>query len=218
MKLKYYLRGLGIGIVVTALLMGVTMKDNGAMTDEQIKARAMELGMVEQRTLADIRDNLSEPIAEPVVEATEAPVATEEPQAEVTEAPGTEPTQEPESTEAPVTEPTREPAATEAPGTEPTQEPESTEAPGAESTQEPVTTENPQQSQPEPGTVVTIEIERGESSEAVSRRLADEGLIEDADEFNRYLRKNKLTKVIYVGTFEIEMGADMEEIARIITN
>ena len=204
MKLKYYLRGLGIGIVVTALLMGVTMKDNGAMTDEQIKARAMELGMVEQRTLADIRDNLSEPTAEPVAEATEQPVATEEPQAEVTEAP--------------VTGPTQEATATEAPGTEPTQEPESTETPGAEPTQEPVTTESPQQSQPEPGTVVTIEIERGESSEAVSRRLADEGLIEDADEFNRYLRKNKLTKVIYVGTFEIEMGTDMEEIARIITN
>jgi len=59
MKLKYYLRGLGIGMVVTALLMGFTTKGK-EMSDEEIKARAMELGMVEQRTLADIRDSVSE--------------------------------------------------------------------------------------------------------------------------------------------------------------
>ncbi len=46
MKLNYYLRGLGIGIVVTALLMGITGKSS-PMTDEQIKNRARELGMID---------------------------------------------------------------------------------------------------------------------------------------------------------------------------
>lgn len=46
MKLNYYLRGLGIGIAVTAILMGMTGK-TASMTDEQIKIRARELGMID---------------------------------------------------------------------------------------------------------------------------------------------------------------------------
>ena len=42
MKLKYYLRGLGIGIAVTALVMGLALAGNTkqSMTDEEIKERA----------------------------------------------------------------------------------------------------------------------------------------------------------------------------------
>ena len=61
-------------MVVTALLMGFATKDNGIMSDEEVKARAAELGMVEQRTLADIRDNAA-PTEEPA--ATPVPVPTE---------------------------------------------------------------------------------------------------------------------------------------------
>lgn len=48
MKLKYYLRGLGTGIVVTALVLGISLshgKEN--ISDEEVKKRAAELGMVE---------------------------------------------------------------------------------------------------------------------------------------------------------------------------
>ena len=54
MKLKYYLRGLGIGIVVTAIIMSITNKPE-EMTDAQIKMRALELGMVEESVLADLQ-------------------------------------------------------------------------------------------------------------------------------------------------------------------
>ncbi|MBQ0042225.1 MAG: hypothetical protein KBS85_02725 [Lachnospiraceae bacterium] len=47
MKLKFYLRGLGIGIIVTAVLMGVATSGNNQMTDEEVKKRAVELGMVD---------------------------------------------------------------------------------------------------------------------------------------------------------------------------
>lgn len=114
MNLKYYLRGLGIGIVVAAILMGVATRDNETMTDAEIKERAAQLGMVEQKVLADI-SNVD----------TEAPKATPEvtrqPQQESDEAP----TQEPEATVAP----TQEPEATEAP----TQEPVTTDTPKEES-------------------------------------------------------------------------------------
>lgn len=51
MKLKYYLRGLGIGMVVTALIMGIVTGEQGALTDAEIKAAALKLGMVESESL-----------------------------------------------------------------------------------------------------------------------------------------------------------------------
>jgi len=53
MKLKYYLRGLGIGIAVTAFIMS-SVKETEKLTDAQIKMRALELGMVEETVLADL--------------------------------------------------------------------------------------------------------------------------------------------------------------------
>lgn len=55
MKLKYYLRGLGIGILVTAVIMGIA-SGKRQMTDEEVRARAKELGMVESTVLSHIAD------------------------------------------------------------------------------------------------------------------------------------------------------------------
>lgn len=49
MKLKYYLRGLGIGIVVTAVILSISLHGKTSpMTDDEVKARAKELGMEEK--------------------------------------------------------------------------------------------------------------------------------------------------------------------------
>ena len=56
MKLKYYLRGLGIGIIVTAIIMSFIKKPE-ELTDAEIKARAAMLGMVEKNVLADVQEN-----------------------------------------------------------------------------------------------------------------------------------------------------------------
>lgn len=54
MKLKYYLRGLGIGIIVTALVMRFLAGGADEITDEEVRIRAAQLGMVEESTtLAD---------------------------------------------------------------------------------------------------------------------------------------------------------------------
>ena len=55
MKLKMYLRGLGIGMIITAIVMGIALGGRGrsqaTMTDEEIIARARELGMEDRATL-----------------------------------------------------------------------------------------------------------------------------------------------------------------------
>lgn len=54
MKLKFYLIGLGTGIIVTAIIMGIALGFGGGsaeMTDEQVISRARELGMIENTVL-----------------------------------------------------------------------------------------------------------------------------------------------------------------------
>ncbi len=63
MKLKYYLRGLGVGIVLTAVIMGVILGRRGSdMSDEEIIKRAKQLGMVEaESTLSSYSDSAKNP-------------------------------------------------------------------------------------------------------------------------------------------------------------
>ena len=109
MKRKCYLRGLGTGILVTALILIIASGQKETMTDEEVKARAKELGMVESTLLSDLANQT--PAAEP--ETMADPAATAEP--ETTEeatpepaAPTPEPTVEPETTAEPTTEPATE--------------------------------------------------------------------------------------------------------------
>lgn len=55
MKRKYYLRGLGIGMAVTALILGIASGStkNEGMTDEEIISRAKELGLAERTVLSE---------------------------------------------------------------------------------------------------------------------------------------------------------------------
>lgn len=193
MKLKYYLRGLGIGILVTALIMGFTTRDNRPLTDAEIKAAAAELGMVESDSLrlADLpQDRTPEP------ETT--PEATSEPATESETAP------EPEATTEADVEPTKEPETTPEATPEPTKEPEAASESATETTQE-------------SGTDISVTVSAGSSSRTVCNRLEEAGAITDAAEFDKYLCDQGYSKRICVGTFEIPADASWEEIAKIIT-
>ncbi len=58
MKLKYYLRGLGIGIFVTALIMSIALGGKEKLSDEEIIARAKALGMVENEEEGTVWQNI----------------------------------------------------------------------------------------------------------------------------------------------------------------
>lgn len=109
MRLKQYLRGLGIGIVVTAVFLGSVMNGkNSVLTDDEIKARAKELGMHEEVFLDDIETTVTPSLTKPdisteepiVVSAEEPTVApTKEPTIVPTKEPAVVPSQEPSSVE-----------------------------------------------------------------------------------------------------------------------
>ena len=109
MKLKYYLRGLGIGILVTAVIMGVTQGSRKeTLSDREIRERAAALGMVEPgNSLADL-EAAETPAATEIPEAIETPVATEIPEAIETPAATEAPAATPEVTARPTQKPAEE--------------------------------------------------------------------------------------------------------------
>ena len=219
MKLKYYLRGLGIGMAVTALILGISFsgrqgQEAQTLTDEQIRERASELGMVDssELTLAALQNSAQpqttmEPEVTEESKLTADPETTTEPEATAEPETTTEPKApaEPEMTTKP--EVTAEPEMTTKPET--TAEPEMTTKP--EATEEPELITAPEQSQ------TTITIKKGSDSGSVSRVLYEAGLVENAKAFDNYLCNNGYSRSINPGIYEIAPGTSEEEIAKIIT-
>jgi len=84
MKLKYYMRGMGVGIILTALILAISNKPK-ELTDEEIIQRASKLGMVMKEDSSNL-DKLIDVIKpSAVVTPTVAPTA--EPTATPTELP-----------------------------------------------------------------------------------------------------------------------------------
>lgn len=200
MKRRYYMRGIGISMIVTAILMGVATGGKDSLSDEEIKKRALQLGMVEEKNtvLSDLKNQES---SSPTI------VYDEDEQQESENVPeSTEPAESeevPESTEAIESE--EVPESTEPIETE--EIPESTAA--NENTEDADGTE--------PAETVTITVVKGDSSVSVSRDLEEAGLVESAKDFDRYLCNNGYDKRISVGTYEIPIGTSEEKIAKIIT-
>ena len=237
MKLKYYLRGLGIGIVVTAIIMSITNKPE-EMTDAQIKMRALELGMVEESVLADLQAKEESTDVETVEDILNQHAAEKENQEEIpadTEV-DNEDTAVIESEEVA----TEEVAVTDSEEvvseeimveenkevTEDIVVTETEEDPVVED----VTVENTNESIEEADdskqetdiedevveTYTIIKVEKGNGSEIVSRRLYEAGLVESAVEYNQFLVKNGYDRRLSVGNHEIPSGATHEEMARIL--
>lgn len=87
MKLKYYLRGLGIGIVVTTLILTICGTFQGqTMTDAQIMRRAEELGMILPDDSRESDGTEVETETEDVAEAGIGSVGTQQNQADSSDA------------------------------------------------------------------------------------------------------------------------------------
>ena len=193
MKLKYYLRGLAIGVILTTLILTIAKADNKPLTDAQIRQRALELGMIEGSALklTDVQEESKEsaPSSEPAKDSGESVTAESSSVAESTAS-------APESTSS-------EPAAT-------TDTRSTAEAETSTDTQ--VETESTK----EQVEVVTITIKGGDSSYTVSKALAAAGMVEDAVDFDNYLCNYGYSRSIRTGTYEIRSEMTYEEIAKLI--
>ena len=201
MKLKYYLRGLGIGILVTTVVLSLAGVGRKNMTDEEVVKRAKELGMVESTLLSDLPDQTKTDEVRPTEPEISLQPETSEPE---------ESASTPETPEAPE-ETTTTPETPAAP-----EETTTTQETPTAPEETPVSPEDGNPDTPARETV-TLVIGRGESSTTVSKNLKKAGIVEDAAAFDRFLCNNGYDKKIITGTYEIPYGASEEEIAKIIT-
>lgn len=238
LKLRYYLRGLGVGAVVTALVMGTTLQgEEQPLTDAQIRERAMVLGMVDGNSLVlsdlqndsmvknDLNDEEDKKTNEDVLSTEEVQTDSEQSSVEetdssevLTETEETQPAEESIETEAVETPESDSEAATTEEVQEPVEEPvmqepaeEQTPADGTDTSQRVTGQMNAE------GDTATVEIRSGAHSYAVSKVLADLGLVADASVYDRFLCDNGYSKKIHTGRYMIPVGTSEEEIAKIIT-
>ena len=233
MKLRMYLRGLGLGMIVTALVLSFGVKsENKTMTDAEVRARAKELGMVEES------EKLKDAVSKEAVNGEEAAAEVtdsaneDEPAEEVTEpnevkADGTDKSEEPVEDKKP--EATKDDAGkpeevTEEPIKESSLEEKVEDDKDAaeidnkkeeikEAARDEKKSEDDKSKKP-----YSLKIERGYSSDRVARILEDAGVIDNAAAFDRYLCSNGYDKRISVGSYQIPAGADYSTVAKLITN
>ncbi len=208
MKLRYYLRGLGIGIIVTALTMGIASGGGRPLTDAEIRAAAYELGMVDSGSL-----KLTD------IQPTPAPAESGETGSDGEDIGESGETQENSVADGGTAAGEETPEPTPTSDATPELIPEPTPTPTPEETPEPISesTPAPEQSSSEESGTVTVTIKSGSGSRTVCNQLKEAGLIEDAGAFDQYLMDNGYSRRICVGTYEIELGADWEKIAKIIS-
>ena len=233
MKLRMYLRGLGLGMIVTALVLSFGVKsENKTMTDAEVRARAKELGMVEES------EKLKDAVSKEAVNGEEAAaVVTDsanenEPAEEVTEpnevkADGTDKSEEPaevKKPEAAKDDAGKPEAVTEEPVKESSPEEKVEDDKDAaeidnkkeeikEAARDEKKSEDDKSKKP-----YNLTVEHGYSSDRVARILEDAGVIDNAAAFDRYLCSNGYDKRISVGSYQIPAGADYSTVAKLITN
>lgn len=217
MKRKYYLRGLGIGILVTALVF--TFTGPKEMTDDEIIKRAEELGYVKEED-SDSSINLKDlletgtPTPSPISAPTSKPGPTEIPEKTTvpTDAPTVTPTVEPTATAVPTPTKAVEPTATAVPT--PTSVP--TVVPTESATPQPTATSVPTKG-PEEIITAEISVERGNTATAVCNKIQAAGIVEDGVALKEYLVEHQMTDYINIGVYTLSSDMTYEEIAKILT-
>lgn len=214
MKLRYYLRGLGIGIVITALLMGLTK--GGAketLSDDEIIARAEALGMVQSSVLSsdlnheeqgedDVTVSYNTALDEPDIAALPDSAGADQ----TGDAAGVVDTEATDKTADAADNVDSEKVADAAGDSEGSTKASDTDA-ADNSTKATDTTG---------AATITVTINSGDGSDTVARRLAELGVITDAGDFDRYLCQNGYDKKLATGNHEINAGAGYQEIAEIL--
>lgn len=214
MNLKYYLRGLGIGILVTLLIMNLSGKNHAAvLTDEQIRQEAKKLGMVDgtnvltapEKEKGDVQTTESGVLSQTADSASEElPEEDRNTNSSVTVLTSKELQDKLESADEAVS------SGDETGGTKTETEPSDDSEQAKESRYDGKAVEKDKKE-------IVITVDGGDSSYKVAAKLADAGLIADAGSYDSFLCQNGYDKKLFPGDYSIPEGADEKTIANILT-
>ena len=212
MRLKYFLRGVGIGILVTTIILTATHASERRMSDSEVIDRAIELGMSFSASHSGQQSGTEEASSDEssTGQETSGDDVTDDLQHDSETEMGSQSPSETvsESTSDGEASPGKESEAVTGMTTQAITE-------TTETTTE-LTTENNNASSAagvmNNEVTCTINITKGMSSRTVCDMLKQNGIIEDAADFDRYLIKTGYDDKIRVGEVEVNSGMTYEEL------
>ena len=228
MRLKYYLRGAGVGVLVTTLIFITVLafsKANRPTTDDQIIADAMALGMV----FPDQVETKAEDSGVIPVETVEKADEQTEPDKTYDVAENTDVSTDDAQQLAQTLEEIKnltDAAATEQANLDAQKAADSaekkTEDVKTDTTAETKTDTKPETKKEEEAVVtstaekIAFSVGGGDSSYDVAKNLVKQGLVQDALAYDRYLEQNGYDRKLKTGTFYLDTNMSEEDIAQVL--
>ncbi|MBO5096822.1 MAG: endolytic transglycosylase MltG [Agathobacter sp.] len=217
MRFKYYLKGLGMGIIITTIIMTVScVMHNNNLSDEEIIKKAIKLGMVmpdsENESASGLFGNNDKESSDSENDSD----SEGEPQS------GSESEIEPTETESEIPSESELPSETELPSESetPNESESSSEIEPPSENESPTESEEPATQTPPQHVEITqyvLHIQWGDTPKMIANELFENGMIDSASKFRKYLADNKYAGKLRSGTYTITKGMTYEEIAKMIT-
>ena len=215
MKLKYYLRGLAVGILVTTIILAISFSQTKKeLSDQEVINRAKQLGMVmaDSGKIEDYREDTQTETGQSEQGETEENVTGDtqngaEDNERVTGDNGTVPGDNGTVTgdNGTVTGDIGTVAGDNEGGIGDNEGGTGDNGTGTEDA-----------GSDTEGKMVTFVISKGQFGRQISESLKKEGLVDDAEAFMKYLGETGKSEEILPGTYEIPMGSTYEEIVKIL--
>ena len=221
MNVKSYLKGIGVGMIVASLILIIAGNMN-KVSDEEVIARAKELGYVQSTTVTqpEVVDNTSSNTEQKKIEDSEKVESTENNNAANADDKTTEianaddKTTEVNATDNANADDKSTDVNSDSNAKESVNAGNSTETANTTDDDKTVSDNADKTSSTTSSETVKVEIKSGMSSESAALAVKNAGLVESDTEFNKYLCSEGYDKRLRVGSFEIPKDADFETIAK----
>lgn len=200
MDKKSFLRGFGVGVLFSAIILGVSFTIR--TSDSYVKSQAKKLGMV-----------YATPDSDRVLSAKEEVTATPEGSPKNKSSATPKASNAPKSTETP-----RETAAsTSAATSQPASSPKASKSSKTSHKEIDMKKEKEKMEKSIREEEKKLTINAGEWSSDVSKKLEELGVIKSATDFDKYLEENGYSAGISAGTYKVSKGDTYSELAKKIT-
>ncbi|MGN0482751.1 MAG: hypothetical protein ACI4HI_04270 [Lachnospiraceae bacterium] len=211
MKFKYYLRGLGIGIFCTTLLLTFEHHlDNSTMSNEEVISRAKELGMVmpsqESGELQEGEDANEEETDETKEKVSDSGQKTADAGSGAGAEADSYSEEKDEGENKKSSETEKKSSSTDEKATKSEEQKKASEKTGSGKSAD----------VKEAHAMVNFEIHSGEYSDVVSQNLFQQGIVDNADSFNAFIVANHYDQKLQPGTYALPKGGTYEEIVKIL--
>ena len=201
MKLKYYLRGLAVGILVTTIILAISFSQTKKeLSDQEVINRAKQLGMVmaDSGKIEDYREDTQTETGQSEQGETEENVTGDTQN-------GAEDNEGVTGDNGTVTGDIGTVTGDNEGGIGDNEGGTADNGTGTEDA-----------GSDTEGKMVTFVISKGQFGRQISESLKKEGLVDDAEAFMKYLGETGKSEEILPGTYEIPMGSTYEEIVKIL--